>query len=56
MRENDSPTPLTLPSTGLSGTRFSTLKSAGINDPEESENIATLKTVKAKELRMNVLN
>jgi hypothetical protein len=28
---------LTPPSTGLSGTRFSTLNSAGINDPEEPE-------------------
>jgi hypothetical protein len=27
----------------LSGTQFSTLKSAGINDPEEPENITTLK-------------
>jgi hypothetical protein len=25
------------PSTGLSGTQFSTLKSVGINDPEEPE-------------------
>jgi hypothetical protein len=30
------------PSTGLSGTQFSTLKSAGINDPEGPENITTL--------------
>jgi hypothetical protein len=29
-----SATSLTPPSTGLSGTQFSTLKSAGINDPE----------------------
>jgi hypothetical protein len=30
-------TSLTPPSTGLSGTAFSTLNSAGINDPEEPE-------------------
>jgi hypothetical protein len=30
-----SATSLTPPSTGLSGTEFSTLNSAGINDPEE---------------------
>jgi hypothetical protein len=30
-------TPLTPPSTGLSGSKFSTFKTAGINDPEGPE-------------------
>jgi hypothetical protein len=39
-----SATSLTPPSTGLSGTQFSTLYSVGINDPEGPENITTLKS------------
>jgi hypothetical protein len=35
--------PSRTPSTGLSGTEFSTLNSAGINDPEGQKNITTLK-------------
>jgi hypothetical protein len=31
------------PSTGLSGTKFSTLKSIGINDPKDQKNSTTLK-------------